>query len=333
MSPFVTVLMPVYNGEKYLRQAIDSILAQSYGDFEFLIINDGSIDQSIEIVASYNDPRIRLVNNEENLGLIATLNKGLDLAKGKYLARMDCDDISLPERLAEQVKFMEQNETISVCGTWVEMFKDNIMKSQILKLPIHPDELRFHVMFKCALIHPSVIIRLEDFRKHKFYYNDEYAYAEDFELWNRSSNLLSLANIPKVLLRYRLSPEGISRKHYKVQKVHSNKVRKKIYHSLGLKVGEEFDDVYNINIENLRKMHSNLLLVKNRLEERYSNETEKQYIRNALAEEWYELCRNSTHSGWGVWKIFNNSELRKEVPLKRRVKLFIKCVLARETLS
>src|SRR5215472_9201923 len=100
--------MPVYNGEKHLREAIDSILSQTFRDFEFLIINDGSTDGSVEIIASYRDPRILLVHNEKNLGLIATLNRGMDLARGEYITRMDCDDISLPRRLEKQVAFMER---------------------------------------------------------------------------------------------------------------------------------------------------------------------------------------------------------------------------------
>ena len=116
MNPKVTVLMPVYNCEKYLRESIESILNQTFKDFEFLIINDGSSDKSAEIVESYNDNRINFVQNEKNIGLAASLNRGLDIAKGEYIARMDADDISLPERLEKQVRFMETNPQIGICG-------------------------------------------------------------------------------------------------------------------------------------------------------------------------------------------------------------------------
>ena len=107
--PLITVLMPVYNGEKYLQQAIESILKQTFTDFEFLIINDGSTDNSENIILSYDDSRIRYIKNEENLRLIRTLNKGIELAKGKYIARMDCDDISLPYRFEKQLKEFQNN--------------------------------------------------------------------------------------------------------------------------------------------------------------------------------------------------------------------------------
>ena len=111
----VTVLMPVYNGEIYLKQAIESILHQTLSDFEFLIINDGSTDASVEIIQSIKDPSIRLLHNRTNLTLVPTLNKGLELARGEYVARMDCDDISLPERLAKQVEFMDRFRDVGVC--------------------------------------------------------------------------------------------------------------------------------------------------------------------------------------------------------------------------
>src|SRR2546423_6687976 len=124
MRPRVSVLMPVYDVAKYLREAIDSILGQTFTDFEFIIIDDASTDRSAEIINSYNDPRIRFIQNEKNVGLIATLNRGLDLAYGEYLARMDQDDVSLPERLAKQVAFMETASDVAASGTWARDIDD-----------------------------------------------------------------------------------------------------------------------------------------------------------------------------------------------------------------
>src|SRR5581483_9504087 len=117
-KPIVTVLMSVYNGERYLREAIESILVQTWQDFELVCINDGSTDQSREIVLSFNDPRIRLVDNEQNLGLAKSLNKGLMLARGNLIARQDADDISEPDRLLKQVAFLEQWSEIVLVGSW-----------------------------------------------------------------------------------------------------------------------------------------------------------------------------------------------------------------------
>ena len=116
-EPMVTVLMAVYNGEKFLKEAMESILTQTFTDFEFLIINDGSTDNSVKIIEEFNDPRIRLIHNEKNLKLIASLNKGISLAKGKYIARMDCDDISMPYRLEKEVDFLENSLEYGLVGT------------------------------------------------------------------------------------------------------------------------------------------------------------------------------------------------------------------------
>ncbi|MFT5919102.1 MAG: glycosyltransferase involved in cell wall biosynthesis, partial [Granulosicoccus sp.] len=115
--PLVTVLLPVYNAEKFLEQAIRSVLDQTFTEFEFLIINDGSTDRSEEIIVSFNDSRIRYIKNETNLKLIKTLNKGIEFASGKYIARMDADDISLPTRFEQQVALLEKQPEIGVCGT------------------------------------------------------------------------------------------------------------------------------------------------------------------------------------------------------------------------
>ncbi|MFN5442865.1 MAG: glycosyltransferase family 2 protein, partial [Crocinitomicaceae bacterium] len=155
--PDVSVVMPVYNGEQYLKEAIESILSQTYVNFEFIIINDGSEDNSEEIILSYNDPRIVYIKNLENLKLIKTLNIGFSKAKGKYIARMDADDISLPRRLEKQVDYLERNPDIGVLGTGVFLKGEK----EISKLLYHTDDksLRFALAFYCPFIHPSVVLR------------------------------------------------------------------------------------------------------------------------------------------------------------------------------
>ncbi|HAS7841575.1 TPA: glycosyltransferase family 2 protein, partial [Vibrio cholerae] len=141
-SPKISVVMSVYNGEKYLGEAIDSILKQTFSDFEFIIINDGSTDKTLEIIKSYmkKDDRIVLVSRE-NKGLIVSLNEGLDLAKGQYIARMDADDISIKSRFEKQIEFLDSNPDIGVCGTWVEVFGENI-KSKKWKMPTQDPDLK-----------------------------------------------------------------------------------------------------------------------------------------------------------------------------------------------
>lgn len=205
----VSVLMPVFNGEKYLAEAIESLLKQSFTDFELLIINDCSTDQTENIVLSQTDSRIRLVRNSENLGLAASLNKGMALAKGEYVARMDCDDQCLPERLAEQVAFLDQNPDIHICGTWVQAFRENW--EMLWEYPTDPDHIRCQMLFNCCLAHPSIMIRKETWQNLGLAYDPTFRYGEDYELWLRENLRIRFANIPKVLLRYRLHQKQMSK--------------------------------------------------------------------------------------------------------------------------
>jgi glycosyltransferase involved in cell wall biosynthesis len=205
--PEVTVLMPVYNGEKYLRESIESILNQTFKDFEFLIINDGSTDGSVLIVEEYKvkDPRIRLVHNKVNMNIIPTLNRGIELAHGKYIARMDCDDIALPKRLEKQVKFMEKNQNVDICGSWIRMFDK---ADSVVEYPENHEEIKCALLFYNALAHPTIIMRKSFLDKNNVRYSKPP--AEDYELWQRLSFKTRLCNIPEILLNYRVSGANYS---------------------------------------------------------------------------------------------------------------------------
>ena len=220
-DPKVTILMPVYNGAKYIREAIESILSQTFTDFEFLIINDGSTDQSAVIIASYNDPRIRSVDNESNLGLVDTLNRGLELARGEFIARMDCDDISLPERLGKQAALMEQRPEVGVCGCWIEW----IDRGVIMDYPVNDREIKQALTYTCPLAHPAVMVRGELVREDHIRYDPAYRHAEDYELWTRICGVTHFANIPEVLLKYRIHPGQICQTHTADQLATINRIK------------------------------------------------------------------------------------------------------------
>jgi glycosyltransferase involved in cell wall biosynthesis len=210
MNPKVSVLMPVYQGEKYLREAIESILAQTFTDFEFIIVEDGSTDRSAGIVQSYSDPRINLIRNDSNLGLIASLNKGLDTVSGEYIARMDQDDISLPERLAKQLAFMEEHPDIAASGTWARDIND---KGQIIAVRQVPIGRQMEIDFwrPSPLIHPATIIRAAHLGNMR--YDAKALHDEDFDLWLRLRKKYKLDNLPEYLLLYRVHDESISRRN------------------------------------------------------------------------------------------------------------------------
>lgn len=208
----ISVVMPVYNGEKYLKEAIESILNQTYTNFEFIILNDGSTDKTEEIILSYDDARIVYVKNEENLQIVKTLNKGIALAKGKYIARMDADDISLPKRFEKQIKIMERNTEIGVCGTWLKTFGE---REEIWDIPVLHEEIIMNMLFESSLMHPTVFIRKSILLPLKQVYDQAFNKVEDYELWIRLSKKTRFENIPEVLLHYRISDIYHERKEYK----------------------------------------------------------------------------------------------------------------------
>lgn len=230
-APRVTVLMPVYNGESYLREAMDSILNQTFTDFEFLIINDGSTDSSVAIIESYDDARIRLVHNNGNLGLIATLNRGMELAEGEYIARMDCDDISLPLRLAKQVAFMDRHLDVGVCGTWYMSFGSGT--DHVCRLPSDVNGIRIIFLFNSMIAHPTACIRRSIVVSNSLSYDKNYPHAEDYEFWTQVLENSDLANIPEILLYYRVHASQITQKHISFMRDSSNRVRTKLLQEMG----------------------------------------------------------------------------------------------------
>lgn len=208
----ISILMPVYNGEKYLQEAIESILNQTYDHFEFIIINDGSIDRTEEIILSYTDSRIIYVKNETNLQIVESLNKGISIAKGKYIARMDSDDISLPTRLEKQYLFMEKHKSIDITGTWSKTFGN----SNYVLRPLTDDcEIKAKLFFDSPFIHPSVMFKASSLSH--FRYTKQYNKAEDYALWIEMSSTATFANLPEILLMYRLHETQTRQQHKELQ--------------------------------------------------------------------------------------------------------------------
>lgn len=207
MNELISVILPVYNGEKYLKEAIESILNQTYTNFEFIIIDDGSKDSSLEIIREYEkeDERIVVVSRE-NKGLIATLNEGMERAKGKYIARMDQDDISLPERFERQIKVMKNNN-IMVCGTYTKVIDEDgkYIKDEIV--PTQDDEI-VKKLLECTnpLFHPTVMFKKFD----NIFYNELAHNCEDYELWLKYTEIGKIENLPEYLLKYRIELSSIT---------------------------------------------------------------------------------------------------------------------------
>lgn len=210
-SPRVSVILPVYNGENYLMEAVESILGQTYGDFELIAINDGSKDSTAALLDTVSDPRVRVVH-QENMGLALTLNKGIGLARGEYIARQDADDISRPERLARQVEYMDEHPRCGLLGTWSVIHEDRVPTSRQHRHPCSNGELQFRLLFDSFFVHSSVMIRRTALDRAGLYPTDpERNPPEDFDLWLRIARDHELANLPEPLLVYRELPGSISR--------------------------------------------------------------------------------------------------------------------------
>lgn len=208
-KPQITVLMPVYNAAPFLSQAIDSILNQTFENFEFLIIDDGSTDGSLDIIRSYTDSRIRLVEHKKNQGLIATLNEGIKLAEAPLIARMDADDISLPTRLEKQLKSLTENKDVVAVGSDATAIStDNRPLYEQITLPSH-EAIQRILAVACPFVHGSVVFRKDAVLQIGGYRAEAYL-VEDYDLWARLAKVGKLANIKESLYQWRYNPTGES---------------------------------------------------------------------------------------------------------------------------
>ena len=219
--PAISVVLPVYNGEKFLYKAIQSILTQSFTDFELIIINDGSTDRTDAIIQSVTDTRIIYVKNEVKKGLVYSLNKGIDLAKGKYIARMDADDICLPGRFSRQISFMENHEEMAVVASTIIFINEKGQETGIWDLDkktISSSDIKKIMPFKNCIAHPSVMMR-SGYAK-EFKYRRRQRNIEDYDLWLRLLNRgYSIAKIEEPLLLYRMHGDSITEKNLKSKNI------------------------------------------------------------------------------------------------------------------
>lgn len=209
--PRVSVVMPAYNAEKYIAEAIESILGQTFFDFEFIIINDGSRDKTENIIKSYHDSRIIYLENQKNCGIVATLNRGIEYASGEYIARMDADDIAVAERFQKQVGYMDVHQEVVVLGTAMQMFGDGIADQKRV-FTADPLQLKAELIFNPCIAHPTAMIRRNVLLNHDLRYDINFSGAEDYHLWWRISRFGDIAALPDILHKYRLHDNQITQK-------------------------------------------------------------------------------------------------------------------------
>jgi glycosyltransferase involved in cell wall biosynthesis len=206
--PRITVLMPVYNCELFIKEAVDSILNQTFDNFEFLIIDDASTDKTVDIINTYTDTRIQLIEKPVNSGITNSLNFGLKIAKGEYIARMDGDDISLSKRFAKQVAFLDANPDVVLCGTNFSI----IGREKVINLPKTNEDIKIALLKGNCIAHPSVMMRNSALEKFNVCYDSKTEPAEDYDLWVRLINKGKLVNLEEILLQYRVHTTQVSQK-------------------------------------------------------------------------------------------------------------------------
>lgn len=315
--PLVSIIMPVYNSEKYLRESIYSILNQTLKNLELIIIDDRSSDDSIEIIHSFikKDNRIKLYINKENKGAASSRNLGISYSKGKYIALMDSDDISYSNRLEKQVIYLEENHDIGLCGsncTYIG-FKRNHKSN----LPLNHDEILSSFLFYNPVVHPSITFRASILKKMPYVYQEGKQRVEDLELLVRMSKNVKLANLPDELIKYRTFNPDKQKKHKSVI-AYGNKIRISLLESFFNSSVDKNDFLLHMKIAKCQRNNSEQFIRKTEkwLLTLYKTNTQKntyeqKSFNKVLGYYWYKVCRSSCELGITAISMYIKSPLQK----------------------
>jgi glycosyltransferase involved in cell wall biosynthesis len=333
MSPKVSVVMPVYNAEEYLVEAIESILNQAFTDFEFIVIDDGSTDSSADILRQYEvkDKRICAIIRE-NRGQSITLNEGIYQATGQYIAIMHADDISLPTRLDEQISFMDIHPEYGIVGTWVRMVGT---ANEILRHPVNNDSIACRLLFHCVLVHPSVMIRREHFLESGLSYDADFITAQDYDLWARAAAAFPIANIPKILIHYRIHPQQTIQVHNNKSNAEIERVQTFLLQQLGVNPSVDEQELHR-QISQMSLTHptkdfiqqAEVWLQRLYLANQQKNIYPESQFSELLTERWFMIGYHVVVPlGWGEWLHWMRSSLSKNVSLLNKIKVLKQCVV------
>jgi glycosyltransferase involved in cell wall biosynthesis len=332
-QPLVTVLLPVFNAESFLKKALQSISNQSYQNLEILAIDDGSTDNSPSLLAKYEDKRLRIETNEKNLGLIGTLNKGVPLSLGKYIVRADADDICLPERIAKQVHFMETNPGVGISGTGFGTFGENLSLTEKGHFSSDHFEIRFRHLYQIHLLHGTSIWRKDALIESGMTFDPDFAHAEDYDLFDRMDQVTKLSNIPDVLYHVRMHDQSVSKQFDQVQEANSIRIKKRAFARLGLKMTDNRLDLFrNLCHLDYRKLNGEELAVASLILEMETANKDSNYfpidfLRRRLQDLWLRLYLNNASSN--LKKQLDKHPIHNlfSLGLKNELKIWIKSIL------
>lgn len=327
-ASLISVLMPLYNAERYLKAAIESILQQTYHNFELLLINDGSNDESEKIIKSFQDKRIVYIKNENNLGLIASLNKGIKIAKGNYLARMDADDIAIKERFEKQINEFVANPQTVVVGT--NYFLLNKNKKSYKKYNSESDYLKANLLFSTCFCHPTVMINR--LLLSELSYDSRFKHAEDYHLWTQLVGKGRFTNLQVGLLIYRHNSNQVSNTYRHEQIQISNQIRADYCHELGFKFSQEELDCLNKIGNNIPSLEvKDLIQIDDFLRNLLSQNKKLNCFPSAILsslilKNWLDVCGN-TPLGTRAFMVCMASPISKKSTVAQKIKLLAKCIL------
>lgn len=332
-TPVVSILMPVYNGKKYLAEAINSILEQSYTDFELLVLDDGSTDGSLELVRNIKDKRIRLIADGQNLQQPKRYNQGVQLARGKYIAIMHADDIALPERLRKQVNFLDSQPEYDIVGTKVCFFNEAGRYTRSTGVAKQGEYLQLYCLFNCPFFHPTLLFRKQVLEEHP--YREDFTTAEDYELWSRILRWHKGANLNEILLHYRIHSSNNSRRKNKQQLENIKQIWRQLFAYWQLPIDEAELDIHllcsqsyhaPLSIVQLASVERWLLHIRKIVLEK--NTWKAAWINQLLYSTWLAVCKKSSKHGWRVMAIFWGSSISKMgFDMQEIGILTLKCVL------
>jgi glycosyltransferase involved in cell wall biosynthesis len=334
----LTVIMPVYNGERFLKESIDSVLSQTFTDFQLIIIDDGSKDNSLSIIDPFikNDSRVILIENNVNLGVAKTRNMGLDIVQTQYLAWMDCDDILHKDRFKEQVAYLDKNPHVSICGSWMKRFEHG--KEEICKSPLKHGEIAGLLLFKPAIWNATTMFRTFDIKNNGLKFNDSLPIAEDYDFYLRASFTLKLANIPKPLYFYRRTKGSITHQYESNEHQHLFQIHKKIYPKLFMLFNLPVNNTnlylhFKIGSDLLINNYNEYIIIFNWLNSILKNskgikEYNNKEFYDALAFVWFFVSKKSSQIGVKTFIFYiKNANKFGYVNIYGILKLFIRCLI------
>lgn len=328
--PLVSVLMPVYNGERYIADAVESILRQTLQRIELIVVDDGSTDRTSEILEHYRqqDSRVRLYR-QNHQGIPATRNKCLDLATGRYVAWMDSDDVALPMRLKKQVDYMEAHQAIGVCGTWVKTI--GASGGAIWRYPVDDGTLRSLLIFNPPFANTSTVVRREAFQAANLRFDLSFAQAQDYDLWERAAPHVLFATLPEVLVLYRLHPRQVTETRFEQQVRFSGRVRARQIVRLGIHpTNEELELHQRLAQFTLDESRAAVNRAEDWLQRLLdANQRQgvfpKREFASVIGQRWFFACRGATRLGLWTWKKYWSSPLNAYYEMRRptRVKFLV----------